>query len=307
MPESRFAVYASIAANVIIAATKLTAGAVTGSSAMLAEGFHSLADSGDGTLLLLGHALSARPPDPRHPFGHGKELYFWSLMVAVVFFALGGGLSIYEGVHRLLHPEPLHSPLVNYVVLGIAALVDGSSFVIGVRQFRRRKGTRGYVAAIVVSKDPTVFTVVLEDSGDLVGIALAFLGVFLSHTLGMHFFDGAASIAVGIVLAAIAMFLGNESRSLLVGESAAPAVVTAIRQVGAKDAAVASVEGVRTLQMGAGRVLAEMRVSLRPGLTTEGVAAAICRLEDAARAARPEVYDVAVVPVAGAASGNRTS
>ncbi len=306
MAESRLAVHASIAANVIIAATKLTAGFLSGSSAMLAEGLHSLADTGDGTLLLLGHARAQRPPDARHPFGHGKELYFWSLIVAVLFFAVGGGLSVYEGIHRLLHPHPLESPWLNYVVLAIAALVDGSSFVIGVRQFRRHKGSRGYIAAIIAAKDPTIFTVVLEDCGDLIGITLAFLGVFLSHVLGTPVFDGAASIAVGLVLAALALFLGNESRGLLVGEAASPTVVRAIEDAVRRVANVVELRELRTMQIGARRVFAEVRVEFRHGLLTGALAAAARAVEQAAHAARPEVASVAVVPV-DPASGDSAS
>src|SRR4051812_7305398 len=226
--ESAAAIYASIAANVGIATTKFVAAAFTGSSAMTAEGVHSLVDACDGLLLLLGRRRSRRPPTPEHPFGHGRELYFWSLIVAIVFFALGGGLSVYEGIQHILSPEPLKNPAWNYAVLGFAALFDGGSLVVGLRQFREAAGGRGFWAAIREGKDPSLFSVVLEDIADMAGIALAFLGVFLGHLLNNPYLDGAASVGIGLVMAGVAVVLLVESKGLLIGERADADVVECI-------------------------------------------------------------------------------
>lgn len=285
--ESATAIYASIAANVLIAATKFAAAAFTGSSAMLAEGMHSLVDSADGTLLLLGRRRSRQPPDEEHPFGYGRELYFWTLIVAILFFALGGGMSVYEGVMHILHPEPVRKPLWNYAVLGVAALFDGTSFVIAIRQFRGARKGRGWWAAIREGKDPSLFTVVLEDSADLAGIALAFLGVFLSHTLGAPWIDGAASIGVGLVLATVAVVLIVQSKALLIGERADPRVVRCITQA-AHALNHAEVRRIRTMQLAPDEVLVTLDVGFARGLSRDQVLHAVGTLEDRIRAASPD-------------------
>lgn len=284
--ESPAAIYASIAANVLIAATKFAAAAFTGSSAMVAEGMHSLVDSADGTLLLLGRRRSRRPPDAEHPFGYGRELYFWTLIVAILFFALGGGMSVYEGVMHILHPGPVRSPAWNYAVLGVAALFDGTSFVIAVRQFRASAGGRGWWDSIREGKDPSLFTVVLEDSADLAGIALAFLGIFLSHTLRMPVLDGVASIGVGLVLAAVAVILIVQSKELLIGERADPRVVRRIAEA-ARTLDSARVRRIRTMQLAPDEVLVTLDVGFAKELSRDEVLRTLATLEDRIRAAAP--------------------
>lgn len=283
-PESNAAIYASIAANVIIAITKFVAAAFTGSSAMVAEGVHSLVDSADGSLLLLGRRRSRRPPDAQYPFGHGRELYFWSLIVAILFFALGGGLSIYEGIRHILDPEPLRSPGWNYAVLAIAALVDGGSFLVGYRQFRAHAAGRGFMRTIRESKDPALFTVVLEDMADLAGIGMAFLGVFLSHLLRMPWVDGAASIGVGLVLATVAVLLLIESKGLLIGERADAEVVERINHAAAETPG-AHVGRIRTMQLSPSEVLVTLDVTFQAGLPREEVLHAVQELERRIRGA----------------------
>jgi cation diffusion facilitator family transporter len=212
LPESKIAVYGAIAANTGIALTKFVAAAVTGSSAMLSEGIHSTVDTGNGVLLLVGMKLSRRKSTPEHPFGHGKELYFWSLMVAVLIFGLGGGISAYEGVLHMLHPEPLRDATWNYVVLGAAALFESGSFVVALRQFLGAKGDVPFWRALRTSKDPTTFTVLAEDAAALAGLAVAAVGVYLSHRLDLPILDGAASVVIGLPLAGVAVLLMSQSR-----------------------------------------------------------------------------------------------
>lgn len=290
--ESRIAIYASIAANVVIAATKFTVAALSRSSAMLAEGVHSSVDACDGLLLLLGRSRSRRPPDEDHPFGHGKELYFWTLIVAVVFFGVGGGVSVYEGVLHILHPEPIGDPTWSYVVLGVATLFDGASFGVALRQFHKQTGARTLPEvwrAMRASKDPSLFSVLCEDSADLAGIALAFLGVFLSHRFQVPALDGAASIGVGLVLATVAVFLMAQSRRLLIGEGADEAVRQSVRAVAAADPDVRTVRPPLTMQLGPESVLVGLLVRFDPSLSGDGVARAIRRLEDDIRAREPVV------------------
>ena len=290
--ESKAAIYASIGANVVIATTKFVVAALSRSSAMLAEGVHSAVDAGDGLLLLLGRSRSRRPPDERHPFGHGKELYFWTLMVAVVFFAVGGGVSVYEGIHHLLAPEPLGDPTWSYVVLGVATVFDGGSFVVAVRQFHEQTGAtsvREAWRAMRASKDPSVFSVVCEDSADLLGIAFAFLGVFLGHRRANPYLDGAASIAVGLLLAAVAVFLIAQSKRLLIGEEADDDVVRRVRAAAAEESGVAAAGAPLTMQLGPGSVLVGLRVELDPGLDGRDVAGVIRGVERRVREREPSV------------------
>jgi cation diffusion facilitator family transporter len=290
VPEkSNVAIYASIGANVLIAATKFTAAAFSGSSAMVAEGVHSMVDSCDGALLLLGRHRSRRPPDERHPFGHGKELYFWSLIVALLFFAVGGGMSVYEGILHILHPEPIRDPTWSYVVLGVAALFDGTSFVIAVREMRRIYPGRHLPEIVREGKDPSVFTVVLEDSADLIGILIAFLGVFLGHRLRNPYIDGAASIGVGLVLAGVAVVLARQSRDLLIGERASDAVIRAVHEAARDEGAVCRVHRPLSMQLGPGDVLLAVDVEFTTKLSGPELASAIDRLERRVRELRPEV------------------
>ncbi len=211
MAKSKVAIYGAIAANVAIAVTKFVVAGITGSSAMLSEGIHSAVDTFNGVLLLLGLKLSQRPATPEHPFGHGKELYFWSLMVAVLIFGLGGGLSFYEGVQHVRHPEPLRDPMWNYVVLGVAGIFEGSSFAIALRQFLKQAGDTPFWEALHRSKDPTTYTVLAEDAAALVGLVVAAFGIALSQRFDKPELDGAASLAIGLLLAGVAVALVWES------------------------------------------------------------------------------------------------
>ena len=292
--ESKLPIYASIAANIAIAILKFIAAAVTGSSAMAAEGVHSLVDSTDGGLLLVGHWRSRQPADETHPFGYAHELYFWSLLVAVLFFVLGGGISVYHGVLAILHPEPLGDPTWNYVVLAGATLFDGSSFVIAYRAFRRTAGGRGFWAHLRGSKDPSQFAVVLEDGADLTGIALAFLGVFLGHRLSLPRLDGAASVCIGLVLMFVAIVLIRQTKGLLLGESASPDVRARIHKVINDDIEVMHADRLLTMHLGPHDILLTTSVQLVNNLSEPQVARAITRLENQIREAVPDVKHVCI-------------
>ena len=255
-----------MAANLAIAAVKFAVGALTHSTVMIAEGIHSLVDTGNSTLMVLGEARSRRPADAEHPFGYGMELYFWSLVVAMVVFGGGGGLSVYEGVRAVFHPRVITRLWPNYAVIGAAAIFEGISLLIGLREFsayRREKRFVGSALTVMhASKNPAIFVTVLEDSAALVGLALATVGLTLSHWLGMPVFEAVASILIGSVLMLEAALLGFECRGLIIGEAARPMVVASVRRVIAQYPGFGSVDAVRTLQLGPHAVM--LVLSIRP-------------------------------------------
>jgi cation diffusion facilitator family transporter len=245
--KDNIVLYGALGANLGIAIAKFVAGGVSGSSAMITEGVHSLVDSGNQVLLLYGQARAKQPPDRTHPFGYGRELYFWAFVVAILIFAVGAGVSIYQGVLHLRHPTPPEDPLLNYVVLAIAFALEGASWTIAVREFRESRGEAGWWRSIKRSKDPAGFIVLFEDSAALVGLILAAGGVWLSHRYADGRFDGAASVAIGAVLAVVAIFLAREAKGLLIGESADPALIDAIRQAMEGRPEISALNHVRTI------------------------------------------------------------
>ncbi len=288
--ENPVTVYGALAANLIIAIAKFGAAFLTGCSAMIAEGIHSLVDTGNELLLLLGLHRSRRPPDALHPFGHGKELYFWSLMVAVLLFAIGGGMSVYEGILHLIHPSEISDPLWNYIVLGVAFISEGISWGIALHTLLKRQGSKdGLWRAIRKSKDPSVFCVLAEDSAALAGVVVAFFGVYLGHRFDNHYFDGGASILIGLILAAAAIFLVYETRGLLLGESADAQMVDSIQQLAAENDAVERVFRPLTMHFGPQEILLNLDIEFRAHLGAEELAHAVDRLEKAIREKHPEV------------------
>jgi len=276
------------AGNAAIAVSKYIAAAFTGSSAMLSEGIHSTVDTGNGLLLLLGLHRSRKPPDQSHPFGHGKELYFWSLIVAITIFGIGGGVSAYEGILHLLHPQPLEDPTWNYWVLGLAAVFEGASFAIALREFLHAKGARSTWQTVRTSKDPTVFIVLFEDSAALLGLLAAFLGVYLGHMFNNPFVDGVASIVIGLLLAGVSVVLAHESKGLLLGESADPAIVKDIHELSRALPIVADVQCPLTMHFGPDEVLLNLEIQFRPGLPPGEITQAINQLEREIREKHPE-------------------
>jgi cation diffusion facilitator family transporter len=279
MSGSRIAVYGAIAANVAIAVTKFAVAGITGSSAMLSEGIHSAVDTGNGVLLLIGTRLSERPPTDEHPFGYGKELYFWSLIVAVLIFGIGGGASFYEGVMHLRHPQPLEDPEWSYIVLAAAACFEFISFSLALRQFLLEAAGRSFWAALQGSKDPATYTVLAEDAAALLGLAIAAAGVYASHRLNMPLLDGIASIVIGLLLAGVAVLLVRESRGLLIGEGIHPSTVKAIRNIVLARGGIEAMGQPLSMYIGRDEVLLTLEVRFRNDMAAESVAGTIAEIE----------------------------
>lgn len=289
MAESKVAIYGAITANLAIAASKFTVAGITGSSVMISEGIHSAVDSFNGILLLVGVRLSKRQATPEHPFGHGKELYFWSLIVAVLIFGLGGGISAYEGIQHIRTPMPIHDATWNYIVLGIAALFEGGSFLIALRQFSRENGATGFWQALRDSKDPTTVTVLAEDSAALFGLAIAGAGTYLSQALESPVIDGAASVLIGLLLCSVAIMLIVQSHGLLVGEGIRPATANAIRRFALNHPSVREVGAILGMYMGASDILLTLDVEFHAHTTAAEVAVAVDAIEKEIRTAYPKI------------------
>ena len=289
MADSKIAVYGAIAANVAIAVTKFIVAGLTGSSAMLSEGIHSAVDAGNGVLLLVGLHMSKKPATPEHPFGRGKELYFWSLIVAVLIFGLGGGMSIYEGVLHMRHPEPLTDPTWIYVVLAMATLFEGASFLVALRLFRLQSAGRPFWSSLQSSKDPSIYMVLAEDGAALAGLAVAAAGVWASHSLNMPVLDGAASVVIGCILAGVAVLLIRESRGLLVGEGVRPDTAAAIRDIAQQQPQVQKTGLPLTMYLGADDVLLALDVVFVDGVAADDAAATVERIERLIRERFPKI------------------
>jgi cation diffusion facilitator family transporter len=275
----RLVVYAALVGNLLIAISKFIAAALSGSSAMLSEGVHSLVDTINELLLLYGLHRADKPPSVSHPFGYGRELYFWSFIVALLVLAAGAGVSLYEGIAHMRHPEPMTHPWINYGVLGVAMLFEGTSWAIALREFRRYKGDRGYFEAFRQSKDPSTFTVLFEDSAALLGLVIALAGVASAQWLHMPVLDGVASIGIALVLAGTALLLLRESKGLLMGEPTHPHVRESILSIAGADAGVRRANGVFTVQMGPNQVVAALSAEFEDALTTPEVEACVRRIE----------------------------
>jgi len=290
--SSRKVVYAALAGNALIAATKFAAAAWTGSSAMLSEAIHSLVDTGNQALILHGLRRARRPADAVHPFGYGREIYFWAFLVAILIFGLGAGASILEGINKLNNPRPTTDPLVNYVVLGLALIFEGAAWSVALGAFRKGKGRLGYIEAVHRSKDPTVFTVLFEDSAAVLGLIVAFAGIALGETLDMPRLDAVASLVIGAILAVTAVLLAYECKGLLVGEAAAAEVVAGIRRLVGAMPGIARVNELLTLHLGPRDVLVTVSVDFEDRLDAAAVEAAIATLERRIKDAYPIVTRV---------------
>jgi cation diffusion facilitator family transporter len=290
--ESKTAIAVAILGNIAIAVTKFVAAFMTGSSAMVSEGIHSFVDTGNGALMLLGLRQSQKPPDADHPFGYGKELYFWSLIVSFGIFAVGCGMSVYEGLTHLLHPEPIINPFWNYAVLGFAFLFEGISWLFGWRVFRMAKGRRGILQAIHESKDPSTFLVFLEDSAALVGLVIASVGIVLGRLWNNPYMDGLASVLIGLLLGVISIFLARESKGLLIGEGVDKETLNNIRRLVEADTDVDHVHRVLTMYFGPQEVLLTLEVKFRDELSAVGVREAVARLHKTVRREHPQINRV---------------
>ena len=291
----------ALLANLGIAASKFAAAFVTGSSAMLTEGVHSVVDSTNQLLLMWGRRQAKKPPDKNHPFGYGRELYFWSFVVAVLVFSLGAGVSIYEGIIHISEPEPAVSPVVAYGVLLLAFLLEGWSTLEAFKEFREAKGRLGWFEAIRRSKDPPAFIVLLENGAAMAGIAAAALGLFLAQLTGDPFYDGAASIVIGAILGITAFVLAYESKGLLIGEAADPDLVRDLRKLAGGKSGVVGVGHVLTVHSSPDQVLAMINVDFDDRILAGEVERIVCDVELEARERWPQVRRLFIRPMQGAA------
>jgi cation diffusion facilitator family transporter len=287
--SSPIVVYGAIAANVAIAVTKYVVAGLSGSSAMLSEAIHSTVDTCNGALLLVGLRRSRRPASAEHPFGHGKELFFWSLIVAVMIFGVGGGISFYEGILHLRQPQPIEDARWNYLVLALAALFEGASFMVALRQFRAGSGTLPFWQALHRSKDPSTYTVLAEDGAALLGLAFAGAGIAASQLTGRPEFDGVASLAIGLLLAGVAVALIHEARQLLIGEGLQRETAAAIRELAVSQPGVRGASRPLSMYVGADEVLLALDVEFEPGLAARQIAATVDTLEAEIRRRYPRI------------------
>jgi cation diffusion facilitator family transporter len=290
--KSKLAIYAAIAGNLAIAITKFVAAAFTGSAAMVSEAIHSLVDQGNGWLMLLGVRKSQKPPDSDHPFGHGHELYFWTLIVGVLIFAVGGGMSVYEGILHMLHPVLPENVGVSYAVLGVAAVFEGTTWLFGWKAFKAERGRKGVLEAIHETKDPSSFTVLLEDSAALLGLLFAFLGIFLGSQLGVPYLDGLASVLIGLLLCGVAVLMVYESKGLLIGEGLDRESLKSIRVLIDADPAVERVRHLHTMYLGPHEVLLTIELRFRSEITVLEMRRGILRLKEAIQSQHPDVKQI---------------
>jgi cation diffusion facilitator family transporter len=301
--DSKLAVYAALAGNLAIAGVKLGAFFITGASAMLTEAIHSAVDTGNQALLLFGLHRAARPPDESHPFGYGMELYFWSFVVALLVFAVGGGVSIYEGAVKIAHPAQIENVWVNYIVLGAAIAFESASFFVAHREFRKDTANfkRSLFRSIRLSKDPSIFAILLEDGAALAGLAIALAGIAASQIFAFPMADGLASVGIGVLLVVVAVFLANETRSLLAGEAASPEVRRHIRALAAADPRVVSAPEVLTLHFGPHEILAAITIDFDDDIPGHAVEQAARELSAKIRKEIPAITRVFLRPLKEAA------
>ena len=293
---TKFVIYAALAGNLLIAVTKLGAAAWTGSSAMMSEGVHSLVDTSNQGLLLYGIHRSKQPPDEQHPLGHGRELYFWSFIVALLIFSLGAGVSFYEGIAHIRHPVAVTDPTINYIVLAVSFVFESVTWVIAWRAFSKLRGPLGLIEAVKRSRDPTSFLVLFEDSAALIGILIALAGTASAEWFAMPELDGVASVGIAVLLAATAIFLARESKSLLLGEPAKRAVLAFIRKTVLDNPHVATIGRLVTVHLAPDQIVVALDVSFKDDLLASQIEMDIASLNDQLRTKHPEVVAVFVNP-----------
>ncbi|AZZ91871.1 cation diffusion facilitator family transporter [Hahella sp. KA22] len=285
---SKKVIYAALIGNAMVALTKFAAAAFTGSSAMFSEGVHSVVDTGNQVLLLHGMKRSQRPASEDFPFGHGKEIYFWSFIVAILIFALGAGISIYEGIEHILHPQVVENPVVNYIVLSLAILFEGFAFFMAIKEFRNAKGQMGYVEAVQRGKDPSMFVVLFEDAAAMLGLVVALGGIVLGQVTGNPVYDGVASVIIGCILGLTALWLAVETKGLLIGESANKKVVKGIREMTQAIPGVEHVNEVLTMHMGPDFVLVNISVDFKDSISAGEIETRIASLDEQIKSSFPE-------------------
>jgi len=294
--SSKPVIYAALMGDVLVAFTKTGAAILTGSAAMTSEAVHSYVDTGNEILLLYGIHRSGRRPDLIHPLGYGRELYFWSFIVALLVFAIGAGVSVYEGIDHIRHPQPIQNPTVNYIVLTLAFLFEGSSWLFSLQRFKGAKGNLNFYNAIRQSKDPPSFIVLLEDSAAILGILVAAIGIFAAVKFQNPLLDGAASIAIGLILGCMAIFIARESKSLLIGEQADPSLHKSILSMATAQPAIARANGLLTVQLAPNQVMAALSLEFADNLTAPEIEDQVIDLERKVRAAHPEIVALFIKP-----------
>jgi cation diffusion facilitator family transporter len=294
--SSKKVIYAALAGNLLIAITKFAAALWTGSSAMLSEGVHSLVDTGNQGLLLYGHRRASRPPDERHPLGFGRELYFWSFIVALMVFALGAGVSLYEGIQQIRERQPITDPVVNYIVIAFSTVFEGTSWWIALREFRKTKGDLSYFQAFKRSKNAPLFLVVFEDSAALIGLAIACAGNVASQHFARPELDGLASLGISLVLAVTAIMLARESKELLIGEPAGTRVTNSIMAIARAQDGVERVNGILTVHLAPDEIVLALSLEFADRLNTTDIEQRVAQLERQLRAAHPEIITVFIKP-----------
>jgi cation diffusion facilitator family transporter len=292
--SSKKVILAALIGNFLIALTKFFAFFVTKSSAMLSEGVHSVVDTGNQVLLLYGLHRAKRPADEQFPFGHGKEIYFWGFVVAITIFTVGAGVSIYKGVHHILHPVPIISPTINYIVLACAFVFEGAAWYFALTEFAKVKGKWGYFEAVQRGKDPSMFVVLFEDSAAMLGIIAAFVGILLSQITGNYVFDGIASVVIGLILAGTAAWLAYEIKGLLIGESARPGIVKGVKEIAKSYPKIKHVNEVLTLHMGPEFILLNLSVDFADSLLAGDVEDTVSRLDRQIKQTYPKIKRVFV-------------
>jgi cation diffusion facilitator family transporter len=298
MDGSRKVLIAGLAGNLLVAATKFVAASVTHSVAMLSEAVHSTVDTANEVLLLYGASRAEKPPSAEHPLGYGREVYFWSFVVALLVFVVGAGVSLVQGVSHVMNPHAMERPLVNYVVLGLSAVFEGGSWWVAYREFRHRKGARGFLQVARETKDPATVMVFFEDSAALVGIAFALAGTAASQYFDAPVYDGVASIAIGLLLAVLAAFMASENKKLLIGEAARPPLVRSVQKLATEEKGVANFNGLLTFQLAPREVVVALSLDFEPRLPAEKLQVIVDRLEDRIRATHPEIVLVLIKPQA---------
>jgi cation diffusion facilitator family transporter len=302
---SNMAVWAALTGNLAVAGAKFIAAALTGSAAMLSEAMHSLVDSINELLLLYGISRSTQPADAAHPLGYAREVYFWSFVVALLIFTIGAGVSAYEGIHRIEHPQPIEAPLVIFIVLGFSLLFEGASLVVGVRAFRAVKGGLSWWEAFRRSKDPPAFIVVFEDSAALLGILAAAAGTGATILTGDGRWDGIASLVIALILTAVAMLLAQESKALLIGERADPRLAGAIMRIASGMPGVCSANSIATVQLAPAKVVATLSLDFFDYMRAPDIERTVVQMEDKIRSEHPEVSALFVKPQSVAAAAKR--
>jgi cation diffusion facilitator family transporter len=288
--------YGALFANLGIAVAKFIASSISGSPSMFTEGIHSLVDSGNQILLIYGQRQAKRPPDAVHPFGYGRELYFWAFVVAILIFAVGAGVSLYEGWLHIAEPEPLRNPLINYIVLAVGAMLEGGSWAIAVKELNRERRSASWWQAVRHSKDPATFIVLFEDSAALLGLGIAAIGVWASHAFANPRIDGVASIAIGLILAVVAALLAREAKGLLIGESADPRLISGIWAALEKRPGIAAVNHVRTIHSSPEAVFVAISAEFEDNLSINAAETLIENIEQDLKRAFPQLTSIYIRP-----------